>query len=280
MARAERRFTWFLRAVRDSAPEGTGWRRPTRDLYTWLREASRHLREARKAIDDFSRGGHIEALEGILDKLTKAHDWTRRFPSLVKKLKATKTLWAFERLVRLGCVPDALAYCIQEQERAPSESELQRRRDTLQRRELKALAREFERLADRCDDYFSRTDRAQIDSIVDLYAAIWLRNEAARFQAEAARLIPGKRRHTTRAEAVLLQTMIEIRTVTGKYHEAFLAEILRHTPTHKKTTDESLRKWRAREIRIWRERGPAHLSPGPIYPRLVGTAPRPQKNKH
>ena len=270
MARAERRFTWFLRALEDSAPDGTGWRRPKSDLYTWLREAAGHVQQERSA--------SIEALEGILDKLTKAHDWTRRFPSLVEKLEATHTLWAFERLVKLGCVPDALVFCIQEQERTPSESELLRKGDRVQRRELKALAREFRRLADRCDDYFSRTDEAQIDSVVDIFSAIWLRKEAARFQAEEARLIPGKRRSGTKAEAVLLQTMTEIRTITGKYREGLLVEILCHTPPHKKATDESLRKWRSREIRMWRERKRSLPAPGPSYPRLVGTAPQPQKN--
>ena len=131
---------WFIRALDDSAPDGTGWRRPMRDLYAWLREAARHLRGARKASDDSSPSEHIEALEGVLDKLTKAHDWTRRFPSLVKKLEATKTLWAFERLVKLGCVPDALAFCIQQQEQTPSESELGRKGDRLQRRELKSTS--------------------------------------------------------------------------------------------------------------------------------------------
>ena len=200
----------------------------------------------------------------------------RRFPSLVKRLQATKTLWAFERLVKLGCLPDALAECIQEQERTPSESELRKKRDRLQQSELSAIAREFERLADRCDNYFSVADLEHLDSVVDISSAIWLRNEAARFQAEAARRDPRKRRSSTRAEAVLLQTMIETKAITGKYCEDLLVEILKHAPRHQGTTPESLKRWRARELLFWKDRMPASAGLGNrSIPRLIGAAHTP-----
>ena len=214
---------------------------------------------SRHARGDESLCLHVDGLEGVVKSLVRADDWTRRLSGLVgDELQAARCLWAFERLVKHGCVPDALANCISAQQQRFSESELTESElvksdDSLNRRGLTKLSQEFDQLAENCDNYFARVDEAHAESFVHLYTATWLRNEAARFRAAAAFRDPRERHTTTRAEAVLLQTMTEVKIVTGKYRDELLAEILRHIPLHTKTTGEGLRKARQR-AQAWGQR--------------------------
>lgn len=65
--------------------------------------------------------------------------------------------------------------------------------------------------------------------------------------ASALRLKP-----TTKAEWSLFETISNIKTITGEFHDELLADILTGASTGKAITPEALRRWRSRQARRWK----------------------------
>lgn len=249
-ARASCRLTWYIRALEGGAR--SSWRLPFNDVQRLIREGAFAFNDLRKAGDETAFRGHLENLEVALDKLSRADDWTRRLRDLLKRLDTPTAKSALTKLVRLGCVPDAIDWCLQEQAQ-PSERVWRKRRDSVQKRRLKVLAGEFERLADACESSFVEADRVHIDRLVRPDTPNWLRREAARFRDAMTRL-DLRLKPTMRAESSLFETISNIKTITGKFHDELLVDILSETSARKGIRPEALRRWRSRQARMWKTR--------------------------
>jgi hypothetical protein len=132
------------------------WRLPESEIQQLFAEGGRALRVlGQTPVPEKAAHRAIECLERILDRLTAADDWTKRLKSCLGELRNDRARRAFGALVRRGCVPDDLAYCIQCQtDRREAEAVKGARREALiYRPRLRDLARFFERVAKECEDY-------------------------------------------------------------------------------------------------------------------------------
>lgn len=186
-ARASCRLTWYIRALEGGSR--SSWRLPFNEVRRLIREGAFAFNALRKASDEAAFRSHLDNLEVALDKLSRADDWTRRVRDLLKRLDTPAAKSALTTLVKLGCVPDAIEWCLQEQAQ-PSERVRRKRRDSVQKRRLKVLAGEFERLADACESYSLalEADRERIDRLIGPDTHVRLRDEAGRLRNAASRL--------------------------------------------------------------------------------------------
>lgn len=224
---------------------------PIPEVGRLIREAAFAFNALRKATDETAFRRHLEEIEIPLDKVSKADDWTRRLPDLLKRLNTPTAQKALYRLVKAGLIPDAINWCLQDQSSSPSERDLRKRMDSVQKRRTRMLAVEFERLADACDSYSVEADREHIERLISLDTSSRLRDEAAKLR-NVARRLDLRLKPTTKAEWSLFETISNIKTITGEFHDDLVAEILSGAFTEQPITPEALRRWRSRQARRWK----------------------------
>jgi len=244
-ARAERRWHSYQRAIGLSASAlGGNWRLRADELYELLRVGA-------KAINSHRRGTSAQAgpqeLEHVVKKIAGADDWRRRLSVSLRGLP-TEAVQAVGKLVKLGCVPDALLWCISAYSKGSSARDAQKNRDVVHRTLLRKLAGEFDRAADACWTYLRKTDELHLDRVMELEAPYRFRAEAGRFRTRVEELDARRKRGWTSADSALFVTMRETKTITGKFQDELLADILRGTPGAAAITGEVLRKWRTRNF--------------------------------
>jgi len=274
--RALRRFTFYCNAVdqieiqkgRGATPQGMAWRLPDdqiREIFGTGGEALRAFNQKR-----LSRVPHdqIERLERILVRLAAADDWMSRLKKVSELDSSAKT--AFERLVRPGCVPDPLVYCIEQQERSISRAARKDTKHLGRRRKLKELLKAFERLANQCDEYMKLSPSETVEHY-DLSSVIprWLWKQAQTFRDFLDDCDPRRQTKRPKSDFALFQTMQDIKTMTGSFQDDLLAAVLSGTPDVAPTTAEALRRWRAREVTQWRRWRPPTFGQDEGYPRLI-----------
>src|SRR5262249_18289094 len=116
--RENRRFRAYCDAIDRVGITKMGWRSQTdaRALLQKGRQALKTIRRLPLSPDETTRPEIVEAvqrLEEAVNGLTRGDDWTRRLaPFLETRTPRART--AFDRLVRLGCVPDALTLCLEQ----------------------------------------------------------------------------------------------------------------------------------------------------------------------
>lgn len=245
-ARAGLRFLWYRRAIGDSKSGlGPTWRLSTDELFDLIRAGARAINGSSRPapLHGPARG---ETLEEVVEALARADDWTRRLSGFLNDLNDTESKAAVRRLVRLGCVPDELAWCVAEH-KGPSEADAKRHDDIAHRTLLRTLAAEFDKAAAACGTYLSKTDELRyVGRVIGLKEWRNLYEDARRFRERAASLDTRRRVKWTRADSALYITMRDMRTITGQFQDSLLAALLRSVPHLRGTTSESLRKWRAR----------------------------------
>jgi hypothetical protein len=245
--RANLRFLWYRRAIGISKLHvARTWRRSPEDLFELIRAGAR-------AINGSSRPAPIrhrppeETVEGVVKALARADDWTRRLSAFLHELGTADARTAVTRLVRLGCVPDQLVWCVEELRR-PSALAIKRQQDSDHRTAVRALAKQFETLAKACDDYILDSYRWSyvINQAIGPRQSQDLRQQSDRIRAFADAIEIRPRRQFDPSHTALLIVSGEIRRITGTFREDLLAPIVQTVPRFSDMTPEALRKWRAR----------------------------------
>jgi hypothetical protein len=224
------------------------WRLPDSEIRQLFAEGGRALRVlGQTPVPEKAAHEAIERLERILDRLTAADDWPKRLKCCLGQLRNDRARRAFDALVRRGCVPDTLAYCIRCQtDRGEQEVVEEAWREALiYRPRLRDLARSFERVAKECEDYAGLWEKhLGTKFTLDLNLSAFLREETATIR-EFLRDWK-RRRGRTRVESVLWLAMQEISLTTGSFQDRLVADLLNGATTVT-TTADNLKRWRARE---------------------------------
>lgn len=195
-------FLWYRRALEDFPPEASDsvWKLPAQRMrklrQAGIWEASPAERTALGLDDEYS-------LEAVIEKIARADDWPRRLSAVLKKLTDSDARRAVERLVKLGCVPDHVAWCVSALglEATTQESRRVRAERMKHRPMLRDLAAGFEAAADACADYLVRVERlGYVNRAIGLMEPAELRDRARNFRELAAGLDGRQRVSVTRAD--------------------------------------------------------------------------------
>ena len=245
--RANLRFLWYRRAIGISKLRvARTWRRSPEDLFELIRAGSRAINGSNRPAPIHHRPPE-ETVEDVVKALAKADDWTRRLSDFLDGLGTADARTAVTRLVRLGCVPDQLAWCVEELRR-PSALEIKRQQDSDHRTAVRALAKQFETLAKACDAYILDSYRWSyvINHAIGPRPSQDLRQQSDRIREFADAIETRPRRQFDPSHATLLIVTGEIRRITGTFQDDLLAPIVQTAPRFSNMTPEALRKWRAR----------------------------------
>jgi len=209
----------------------------------------------------------IAELEDVVVQVAVMDDWSLRLGRYLSSLP-DRAQRAFRRLVKRGCVPDDLVYCL-ECQTDPNESQAvqrSRKERSAYLPRLNKLANSFEKLANECDRYIAlRVSYAGTTFPLDSNIPPVLRREAAAFAEFIRDSDPRRRGRRTRADAILLQTMEEIKAITGGFQDRLLADLLGDVRGAEETAD-NLKRWRGREVHRWNAwKAPAYLA-RPLLP--------------
>ena len=245
--RATVRFSWYCEATGASTPALTpGWRRPPKQVLELIRAGARAANRLRRVAKE--RGDAREPLaelEDVLTRLARADDWTRRLKEPLKKLPDKDAHRALEKLVKLGCVPDALiAHLSRLWELAPALAK-QKTEIAAYHRALLRTAKALEATSDPLDQVLRSAHNPHIQAPFE-----WTFSRELSLMGERCRA-----RHFARAldwrnpsfvDSRLFALMKQIKAMTGSYQDSAVFDLLHETIQAKGSGPDALRKWRIR----------------------------------
>ena len=193
----------------------------------------------------------IRQLEGILDRLADADDWMHGLHIFWKALHPDQQA-AFNRLVRLGCIPHDLARHVEEQinPRGTQVEQRARKETLIYLPRLRKLTIAFESLSLLCERYIAlRENYGGSKFHLDRNIVAFLRHEAAAIREFVSD--SDQRRHGRRtwAETQLWFMMRDVKMTTGEFQDRLIAKLLGSSPGAMNA--EALKRWRARENIRW-----------------------------
>ena len=255
---AQRRFVLYMNVERaieldkseGGCPRELVWRRPDHEIRRLWQTGGAALRLCGQQRPADVAHEQIERLEGVLDQLAAADDWTRRLHTFWQRLRYESARRALTLLVRLGCVPHDLVRCVDAftdpGERKAVEGKRRETRAYLPR--LRRLATAYERLATRCDTYTRLKEHYGGTKFwQDRHIAAFLRDEAAMMGEFIRDADPRRHATFTMGNTYLMDMMRDIKTITGQYQDTLVAQFLNGVPGVRMTPDQ-LRKMRNRRV--------------------------------
>lgn len=265
--RAHRRFVLYANvpiAINQERSQGGRplemvWRRPEGQIRALLRAGGEALRALGRGGPETARREQTERLEGVLDQIADADDWSRRLHTFYQALRTDRARFALTRLVRLGCVPHDLVRCVGSFTNIREATAVAGKRQETARYlpQLQRLAASFAQLADDCDAYNALEEHFGGTTFpLDRNVAAFLRDEAASMAEFIGDADPRRHAMFTMANAHLMDMMRDIKTITGSYQDALVAEFLNGVPGIR-VSGGQLRQMRTR----YTKRGNAWTSP-------------------
>ena len=224
------------------------WKRPKDEIRALMQSGGEALRVLGRGEPANVRQAQIERLEGVLDQIAAADDWIRRLHLFYQALRTERARSALTKLVRLGCVPHDLVRCVRtftdDREATALAGKRQETRAYLPR--LQRLTESFAQLADDCDGYNKLEERYGGTTFrLDRNMAAFLRDEAASMGGVLRDADPRRHRMFTMANAHLMDMMRDIKTITGQFQDALVADFLNGVPEIRVSAGQ-LRQFRAR----------------------------------
>jgi hypothetical protein len=235
----------YLAVIPLYKPDFGHWRLPWKEMIGLVREGADAVNRLRRGNSDRNA---ILTLERVVQELREADSWKKRLAGPLGQIRTDKARRALDRLVALGCVPDAFVdYLVS---RADSEDRDRKVRGVLEshRRRLRSLMADLNRLADSLDSVPGNEIHAPGAFLLDLRLGGQVRKEARRMADYLEAADPRIRRRATREESLLVWLMSDVKRITGSYHDeelaALISEVVPQSPT-------ALRRWRTRELKRW-----------------------------
>jgi hypothetical protein len=245
---------------------------PGVDVQTLLRAGGGALRDMGRATDKPALDPAVAELDRVVRALAAADDWTRKLAPLLRNLTPAARQ-AFDELVKRGCVPLELAKCLEAQTQFVETEEAFRKERLVYLPRLKDMEREFRGLSRTCKQYLALRE-SYLSSKYPLreIVPVWLSAQAD-LMRDCVRDADARRKDKIRyGESLILSTMTRTRNaITGRFEDALFAQLLAGAPGGRPMTGESLKRWRTRTERKWKNwRAPRWWGlSDDVYPRLV-----------
>jgi hypothetical protein len=242
------------------------------DVQALLRAGGGALRDMGRATDKPALDMAVAELDRVVRALAAADDWTRKLAPLLRNLTPTARR-AFDELVKRGCVPLELVRLLEAQTQFVESEEAFRKERSVYLPRLKDMEREFRGLSRTCKQYVAVRE-SHLSSKYPLRAIVpeWLSAQAD-LMRDFVRDADARRKDKIRyGESLIISTMTRTRNaITGRFEDALFAQLLAGAPGGRPMTAESLKRWRTRTERKWKNwRAPQWWGlSDDVYPRLV-----------
>lgn len=264
------RFSVYANAF-DANKQEIAWQ-PGVDVRALLRAGGSAMRDMGRATDKPALDSAFAELDRVVRALAVADDWTRKLAPLLRGLTPTARQ-AFDALVKRGCVPLELVKCLEAQTQFVESEEAFRKERLVYLPRLKDMEREFRGLSRTCKQYLAlRESYSSSKYPLREIVPAWLSAQAD-LMGDCVREADARRKEKIRyGESLLLSTMTRTRNaITGRFEDALFAQLLSGAPGGRSMTAGSLKRWRTRTERKWKNRRAPRwwgLSTDE-YPRLV-----------
>jgi hypothetical protein len=245
---------------------------PGVDVRALLQAGGRALRDMGRATDKPALDAAVVELDRVVRALAAADDWTRKLAPLLRSLTPSARQ-AFDELVKRGCVPLELATCLEAQTQFVETEDAFRHERLAYLPRLKDMEREFRRLSRTCKQYLVlRETYSRSKYPLRQIVPVWLSAQAD-LMRDFVRDADARRKDKIRyGESLILATMTRTRNaITGRFEDTLFAQLLAGAHGGRPMTAESLKRWRTRTERKWKNwRAPRWWGQSDDeYPRLV-----------